>query len=209
MFTGLIENTASVLKLLKTQSGCRLIIDANFDDLEIGESIAVNGVCLTLLDSMGEGLSFDISPETLRLTNMTDLTIGKIVNLERAMGHHSRFGGHYVTGHVDCCKFVQDISSESDFVHVKIGGFKKEELLFLTPKGSITVNGVSLTINQVLVDTIELMLVPHTLKATNLKNLKAGDNLNIEFDHLAKIVAHQLKTLQKHQLSLEAAIKTS
>lgn len=203
MFTGLIEKTGKVNQNDATSKGYSLIIEADFNTLEIGESISINGVCLTLLQEISEGLVFDVSPETLACTNLNNLKQGQLVNIERAMHQQSRFGGHYVTGHVDCCKQISEKNEIAEFTELKIKGFVAEELLYLTHKGSITVDGVSLTLNAVSGDTVSLMLVPHTLDATSLKNLMIGDYVNIEFDQLAKMIAHQLKIYQEHMINVD------
>ena len=141
------------------------IFSSSFEQLEVGESIAVNGVCLTLLPSETAGvLHFDVSPETLTLTTLGTLVIGSLVNLERAMLVSARFGGHYVSGHVDTTAQVQSIQSLGEYLQLELTGCNQQAKLYLIPKGSITVEGVSLTINKVVNQTIELMLVPHTFQ---------------------------------------------
>lgn len=197
MFTGLIEHTGKVIENRKQEKGSRLTLAAELDGLTFGESISVNGVCLTLLPSEPGFLNFDLSPETLMITNLDSLTHGTWVNLERAMFASTRFGGHYVSGHVDTVASVKSIQAIQEFVALELEGFNQEHALFLIPKGSITVDGVSLTINAVTEQTIQLMLVPHTLSGTNLGLLKTGQKLNIEFDYLSRIVAHQLQIAGK------------
>jgi riboflavin synthase len=196
MFTGLIEQKGLVLANDSSSKGNRLVIGSPFNDLETGESIAINGVCLTVLPSESQGmLNFDLSPETLRLTTLAELALGDEVNLERAMRASTRFGGHYVSGHVDTRVTVKSIHSIGEFVHVELTGFNQDELLYLIVKGSIAVEGVSLTINAVNERSIQLMLVPHTLVHTTLSTLKIGQYVNIEFDYFTRIVAHQLRLL--------------
>lgn len=196
MFTGIIEATASVLEYTPVDSGVRLVLVSPFDDLQVGESIAVNGVCLTLLpECSGKQLQFDLSPETLQVTNLCELKPGVMVNLERAMSSSSRFGGHYVSGHVDTTATVADIQPVGEYVCLKLAGFSTADRAFLLPKGSICIQGVSLTINAVNADGIELMLIPHTLQQTTLNHLKTGQRVNIEYDYLTRIVAHQVQLL--------------
>lgn len=205
MFTGLIENKGVVLANHRNENANRLIISSTLEHLLVGESIAVNGVCLTLLPSeYTEQLHFDVSPETLKLTTLTNLVAGEPVNLERAMFASTRFGGHYVSGHVDTRAQVKSIRTIDDFIEMELDGFNEEAMLYLIPKGSITVEGVSLTINSVVNQTIKLMLVPHTLLHTNLGSLKSGQHVNIEFDYLTRIVAHQLQIAGK--LNKEVAL---
>lgn len=196
MFTGLIDHQGYVIAIETREAGKRLIIEANFDNLQIGESISVNGVCLTLLPDEAGRLVFDISPETLMLTNLHHVLAGEKVNLERAMHASARFGGHYVSGHVDKTARLHSMTSQGDFVEMIIDGFDPRDLRFLLPKGSITVEGVSLTINAVTKDRITIMLVPHTLANTTFPTKKPGQPLNIEFDYLTRIVAHQLQMQQ-------------
>ena len=192
MFTGLITSCSEVLSLRSQAGGQRLVILSTFDDVSLGESIAVNGVCLTaLLEKEGE-LAFDLSQETLNLTNLSALSVGEHVNLERAMLASTRFGGHYVTGHIDTVASIKNIMPQGDYIVFEVGDFSAKERAYLLSKGSITLNGVSLTINAVEEGIIRIMLVPHTLLKTMLKYAKVGDKLNVEFDYIARLVAHQL-----------------
>lgn len=192
MFTGLIESTALIVENQALQSGRRLVINAVFDAIQSGESIAVNGVCLTALpDQRLEYLAFDLSPETLTMTTLGDLVPGQSVNLERSLLASSRMGGHYVSGHVDTTANVQWLRPVGDFVELAIGDFGVDATRFLIPKGSITLDGVSLTINEV-GDSVTVMLIPHTLAMTTFKKLNVGQRVNVEFDYLARIIAHQL-----------------
>ena len=195
MFTGLVEKKGKVIANTPTEVGCRLVIDAHFDSLQLGESIAVNGVCLTLLLDESGHLLFDVSPETCALTTLVQLSVGEEVNLERAMLASARLGGHYVSGHVDTTAVVESMVQVDDYLNLIIGHFKLPADNYLLPKGSITLNGVSLTINQVKDGCIEVMLVPHTLEVTTLGALSVGRLLNIEFDYLTRIVAHQLSVM--------------
>jgi riboflavin synthase len=199
MFTGIIEKQARVVANLTTENGRRLIINAAFANLEIGESIAVNGVCLTLIAVAADNLHFEVSPETLELTNLASLAWDEMVNLERAMLATSRFGGHYVSGHVDGLAEVAAIHALGEFSQVELAGFDMRARYYLMDKGSISVDGVSLTINNVLNQSINLMLIPQTLTHTTLGRLKIGQKVNIEFDYLAKMVANMLK-LAKHEV---------
>ena len=197
MFTGIIEIKGKVLNNASHDGANRLVIAADFEQVQLGESIAVNGVCLTVLPSEANQLSFDVSPETLQCTTLSSLTAGDAVNLERAMLASTRFGGHYVSGHVDMITQVQDIRHLNEYVEVDLGPFDTKASLYLIPKGSITVEGVSLTINSVAKDCVKLMLVPHTLANTTFDTLKKGQWVNIEFDYLTRIVAHQLEVAGK------------
>lgn len=193
MFTGIIEATGKVLSNQKFENSNCLVISTEFDQLHVGESIAVNGVCLTLLPCAPKQLSFDVSPETLQCTTLANLAVNDAVNLERAMLAAARFGGHYVSGHVDAVAQVVTIRPIKDYIELELAGFDAQALLYLVPKGSITVEGVSLTINAVVGERIKLMLIPHTLSHTTLGLLKKNQWVNIEFDYLARLVAYQLE----------------
>ncbi len=193
MFTGLIEQQGRVIANTDLRVANRLLIRAEFTLLKAGESIAVNGACLTLLPDFAHALAFDVSPETLKLTNLGQLQLGQQVNLERAMLATTRFGGHYVNGHVDTTAGLQSVTPVDDYIEMIVGGFAACDIIYLLPKGSVTLDGVSLTINTLNEGCISVQLVPHTLAHTTLGQRQVGDRLNVEFDYLAKIVAHQLK----------------
>ncbi|KTD25217.1 MULTISPECIES: riboflavin synthase [Legionella] len=193
MFTGIIEQQGVVLANTSIKRANRLEIKSPFEDLKTGESIAVNGVCLTLLPEQCGNLVFDVSPETLHLTTLGQLKQGDKVNLERAMQANARFGGHYVSGHIDTTACFKSMITVGEFLEVIVGDFAACASMYLLPKGSITLDGVSLTINAVTEGDIKLMLVPHTLAQTTLGQFKVGQRLNVEFDYLTRIVAHQLK----------------
>ena len=199
MFTGIIETLGRVVENQSLKSGCRLMVRSDFQDIMPGESIAVNGVCLTALAGDGKYLAFDISLETLRLTTLGVCTAGQPVHLERALLAGTRMGGHYVSGHVDTTAVVQSIRMLDDFVECVIGEFGAQALPYLWPKGSITLDGVSLTINAVIGDSITVMLVPHTLANTTFGSLKVGSRMNVEFDYLARIILHQMEMIQLRQ----------
>ena len=193
MFTGIVDALGEVVVNQKNLVANRLEINSNYQLLAIGESISVNGVCLTLVPKSNDRLIFDVSPETLALTNLGELNIGSKVNLERAMSATARFGGHYVSGHIDTTACLKAKKTIGDYVEMTIADFAKPASMYLLPKGSICLDGVSLTINEVNTDEIKLMLIPHTLAQTTLGQLEVGQRLNVEFDYLTRIVAHQLK----------------
>lgn len=204
MFTGLIEKQGKVITNIGCGCSNRLVISSTFENLQAGESIAVNGVCLTALPSEAMELNFDVSPETLNLTTLADLSSGDVVNLERAMFASTRFGGHYVSGHVDTRARIQSIHAIDEYIEMELTGFNTNSMLYLIPKGSITVEGVSLTINAVINQNVKLMLVPHTLLHTTLGLLRVGQPVNIEFDYLTRIVAHQLQIIGKLNCEVES-----
>lgn len=193
MFTGLIEHCGRVVANQKMAGANRLEIQASIEGTFPGDSIAIQGVCLTLLDQPSPNLVFDVSPETLERTTLGSLITGQRVNMERAMQATSRFGGHYVSGHVDGKVHVQGRQSVGEYIEMVIGGFADCDILYLIPKGSITLDGVSLTINAVEHDHISVLLVPHTIQHTTLDQLQIGDALNVEFDYVARLISHQVK----------------
>lgn len=192
MFTGLVENVGKVLTNTPVSSGKRLVVEAFIPDLQEGESIAVNGTCLTWLPESPTKLQFDVSPETLDVTTLGSLQEGEPVNLERAMMASTRLGGHYVCGHVNTTAFIKERRKIKDFTELVVGGFSEDQRKYLIPKGSITLDGVSLTINDVRGREISLMIVPYTLENTTLKFIGEGKKINVEFDYIAQIVAYNL-----------------
>ena len=195
MFTGLVEQCGNVLSQEKHATGTRLVLDAQFDNLAIGESIAVNGVCLTLLQAPVGQLAFDVSPETLGVTSLGMLKRGDGVHLERALLASDRLGGHYVNGHVDMAAEVQTITPQGECLEMVIAGFEASDRRYLCPKGSVTLDGVSLTINAVTEDAMTVMLVPHTLSKTMISTWVVGQRINVEFDYIARVLVHQLGSL--------------
>lgn len=192
MFTGLIEQVGQVIANDEQHIANRLTVHVSFDALSVGESIAVNGVCLTLLSSKSNSLAFDVSPETRAVTNLSELRIGSFVNVERSLSLSGRLGGHFVSGHVDTTAYVAAIDWQEAYCEVRVEGFSLSSYPYLLPKGSITLDGVSLTINKVDKKGITLMLIPHTLAATTFSQLTIGKRLNVEFDYLTRVVVHQL-----------------
>ncbi len=189
MFTGIIEELGEISSLEKHTKGARIKISAKIvtADVNEGDSIAVNGVCLTALDITANSFAADVSQETLDRSTIGDLKIGSKVNLERAVTPSTRLGGHIVQGHVDGRgKFLQAVR-EGDFWTVKIG-FPKEIGQYLVYKGSISVEGISLTISNLTDDYFEIVVIPKTWELTNLSALKKGDAVNLEVDIIAKYV---------------------
>lgn len=192
MFTGLVEAVGTV-RLLESRGGdaARLVLDTPFAaDLSLGESVAVNGCCLTVTGKT-DGVSFDLLVETLNRTNLGDLKPGSRVNLERALRADGRFGGHFVQGHIDTTAEVLMAESKGTDLNLVIaippGGER-----YLIGKGSIAVNGVSLTVASLEKDRFGLWIIPHTLQETNLGDLKPGNRVNLEYDLLAKYAERQL-----------------
>jgi len=188
MFTGLIEQVGTIEKLDRRQDGLAIRIGCALHPYTLGESIAVNGTCLTVKSFSETHFEADASPETLGKTTLGDLSNGDRVHLERAMALGDRLGGHLVTGHVDGVGALVDQKSEGDYLRVV---FEVPDRLgpFLAPKGSITVNGVSLTVNAVEGRRFDVMLVPFTLDETTFGQMEPGARVNLEVDILAKYVA--------------------
>lgn len=200
MFTGLIETQGEVVGNKRGETSNRLTIRAPFEALQTGESIAINGVCLTLLPHHEQQLAFDVSPETLKLTTLGNLSVGDSVNIERAMLATTRFGGHYVSGHVDTTARLQSVTVVDEYIDMTLGEFGVPAGQYLLPKGSITLDGVSLTINDIVDDGIKVMLVPHTLAITTLGQLQVGQRVNVEFDYVTRIIAHQLGFMRLNKI---------
>lgn len=188
MFTGLIEQLGTIGGLERRDDGLSLRIDCELHPYTLGESIAVNGTCLTV-KSFSEGhFDADASLETLDKTNLGDLAIGDQVHLERALALGDRLGGHLVTGHIDGVGSMAGRAPEGEYVRVSFE-VPKRLAPFLAPKGSVSVDGVSLTINGVEGTRFDVMLVPYTLEHTTFDGMQPGSRVNLEVDILAKYVA--------------------
>jgi riboflavin synthase len=192
MFTGLIEEVGRVARIERLTAGCRIeIATALGRDLSAGDSLAVNGVCLTVTPSPTGTVSADVGPETLRVTTLGSLNGGQAVNLERPMPADGRFGGHFVQGHVDATGTLEEVRSDGD-AHWLTIGFPQELAAFLIPKGAVTVDGISLTIAVLQPARFSVMIVPFTWQATNLPSLQIGDRVNLECDIIGKYVARAM-----------------
>ena len=194
MFTGLVETLGTVVDVVDAAPGARLRIDAAelATDAQIGDSIAINGCCLTVVERSDNQLTFEAGQETLARTNLGRLAAGCHVNLERALRAGDRLGGHYVTGHVDASG--QLLRREEDPPWAKLWFAVPRSLTRqMASKGSITVDGVSLTLVDVTDNSFSVALIPHTLSITTLGGLRDGDPVNIETDVLAKYVERQLQ----------------
>ncbi|MGN1125005.1 MAG: riboflavin synthase [Candidatus Gastranaerophilaceae bacterium] len=189
MFTGIIEEIGTVIDLKKTSSGAEIIIECSkvLEDTKIGDSIAISGVCQTVVQMSDKSFKADVSNETLKVTTFLELKKGDKVNLERALTLNERLGGHIVLGHVDGIAQIISSKKESDFYTVK---FKvtEDENRCIVKKGSITINGISLTVADVQDNIVTVAVIPHTYENTNLKFLKTNQNVNIETDVFAKYI---------------------
>jgi riboflavin synthase len=194
MFTGIIETVGRVNEIKTAAGGARITVDTGaleLADVKTGDSIAIDGVCLTVVAQAGRQLEFDVSRETLACT--AGYTQGAHVNLEKSLRLADRLGGHLVSGHVDGIGTVLRFDAVGDNRRLVVEA-PREIAKYIARKGSIAVNGVSLTVNAVEDTTFEVNLIPHTLAATNLQELAAGRQVNLEVDLLARYAERLLKT---------------
>lgn len=188
MFTGLVEAVGEVIERKPTGGGVRLRIASPLSaELSPGDSLAVNGVCLTVVVAQAAEIHADVGPETLRVTTLGSIGRGGLVNLERPLRADGRFGGHFVQGHVDAVGSIEDVRADADFHWVTIG-FARELGPYIVQKGSIAVDGISLTVAGLSPDRFDVMIVPFTLEHTNLKTAQKSDRVNIECDMVGKYV---------------------
>ncbi len=198
MFTGLVEEVGSIASVEKRGDGVRIQIHANLilNDMKIGDSIAVNGVCLTVVDKVAQGFAVDAVKETLERSTFGRLKSHSHVNLERALQAESRLGGHFVQGHVDGVGDVISIEPRNPGYWLKVRT-DNELAKYFVEKGSIAIDGVSLTIAEVKGQNVTIALIPHTLDVTTIGELGKGDLVNIEVDILGKYVYKYLHPDEK------------
>ncbi len=189
MFTGLVEGTAPIVSAEIDGPGMTLVLDLGglAEGVRLGDSIAIAGCCLTVVAIDGNLCSFEIGSESLSKTNFGNASLGMRFNIERSLKVGDRLGGHFVTGHVDAIATVVDRRDEGEWSHFRIQT-TPQLLSQVVSKGSITVDGVSLTVVEAGTDSFTLALIPHTLQATTLGGLQAGDTVHLETDILAKYV---------------------
>ncbi len=189
MFTGIIQGLGTVTGISPIKSGTRLLIRPDFElkDPELGESIAVNGVCLTVTTLVSDAFSVDVSPESLKRTTLSSIRINDRVNLERALRLSDRLGGHIVSGHVDTVATVSSRQEKGDFIFFS---FSLDPSLdrYIIEKGSIAIDGISRTVNECQPGGFSVAIIPHTAKMTTLSFRKPGDKVNIELDVLGKYI---------------------
>ena len=189
MFSGIIKHTGKINKIYKKNNDCviEILSKIKFSKSEIGSSISCSGACLTLEKYKGNLIKFYISKETLSRTNFKSSNKGDLINLEKSLKYGDRISGHFVQGHVDTTGTIKkiDFVGKSWFVNFKL---PKKYKKYLIQKGSITINGVSLTISKILKNGFQIVIIPQTLKLTNLMDLKEKDVVNIEFDVLGKYI---------------------
>ncbi len=195
MFSGLVETQTEVLQVVPEPEGIRLCLrrPGTFDDVAIGDSIATNGCCLTVVGCDEEQFEFQAGRETLSLTNLGELTSKSQVNCERSLAFGARVGGHLVTGHIDGLAHLKQRDDQADWSNM-IFTAPEPLLRQMVRKGCITLDGVSLTIVDVTESTFSVALIPHTLAVTTLGQLQVGDSVNVETDLMAKYVQRQLES---------------
>lgn len=194
MFTGIIESIGTITTLNDLGDNYRLVVSTgkmNMHDVYLGDSIATSGVCLTVVDKGSDYYAADVSAETIKLTGFAQYKVGHKVNLEKAMRADSRFGGHIVSGHVDGVGTVETINKHSNYVEVWVKA-PNELAKYIAHKGSITVDGVSLTVNEVKGSSFMLWLIPHTLSETVIGNYNTGTHVNLEVDMIARYLERLL-----------------
>jgi len=196
MFTGLVEETGIVQVLQQEGPVCKLTVEADkaLQNIQLGDSIANNGCCLTVTSVSGKKITFDLLQETLRATNLGDLESGSLVNLERSLKMNDRIGGHFVTGHIDGTGIITQWEKEGNDYVLEVEVPESMER-YVVPKGCIAIDGISLTVGKVSKRRFNVWIIPHTHEVTALRDRKAGDRVNLEFDLLAKytekLLAHR------------------
>jgi len=193
MFTGIIEGPGKLLERRSSGTGLVFRLEAGFDltDPVEGESIAVNGICLTAYDIAGRRFTVDVSPESVSRSTLGQLKTGGSVNMERALKLSDRLGGHIVSGHVDCVARVTDIKNVGNFTIYSFGLAEKLGR-YIIEKGSVTIDGISLTVNECEGEHFTVSVIPHTMQMTTLGRLKKGSQVNIEVDIIGKYVEKML-----------------
>lgn len=209
MFTGIVEEIGKIKSFKKGLNGAELEIECSkvLCDTKIGDSIAVNGVCQTVTQLLKSSFKVQLSDETLNITTFNNAHSGDIVNLERALTLSSRLGGHIVSGHIDCIGKFLNKQKLSGFYNLTFE-ISKSQQKYVVYKGSITINGISLTVAELSGNIITVAIIPHTFENTNLKTLKNGDFVNIETDILGKYVENFLSvTDNKKDISMDFLIE--
>ncbi len=189
MFTGIIEGKGKVLRIERRGEARRLTVEfhSHLTEVQLGDSISINGVCLTIVEKGNQTSRLDLSEETIRRTVLGELKEGDTVNLERALRLNDRLGGHFVTGHIDGIGVITEKKKERDFVNLRVR-VPENVSKYVVPKGSIAIDGISLTVNECRGKEILLTIIPYTLEKTTLMDKRAGDHVNLEADILGKYV---------------------
>ncbi|SRR6266508_1700043 len=193
MFTGLVEAVGELVERTPTSGGFRLRIGSPLAaELSLGDSLAVNGVCLTVVALEGAEIHADVGPETVRVTTLGSLPGGSVLNLERPLRADSRLGGHFVQGHVDGIGRVEELRPDSEF-HWLTVSFPSHLAPFFVNKGSVAVDGISLTVARLRSDRFDIQVVPFTMEHTNVSHARIGDTVNLECDMVGKYVARAVE----------------
>jgi riboflavin synthase len=189
MFTGIVEETGKVISFSEQASAWRLVLESHVvaKDLQMGDSVAVNGCCLTAVAFSEDRIEFDLLEESKRLTSIGEVGVGARVNLERALLPTTRMGGHFVSGHVDGTGLIEAIEPRGKDFFFRIKA-SSDSLRYIVHKGCITVDGISLTVAEVDESGFAIWLIPHTMEVTNLHTKQVGDLVNLEYDLIAKYV---------------------
>jgi len=208
MFTGIIEDIGRILRLERAGDAARVWVETRLDTstFVIGESVAVDGLCLTVVEVRGGAFRADVSSESLSRSTLSDASPGRKVNLERALRADGRFGGHFVLGHVDGMGRVLETRNMGGYLRFRIEA-GREIMRYIIAKGSIAVDGVSLTVNETLPDSFTVMLIPATLAQTTLPDKQPGNRVNLETDILGKYVEKFLNTKENQGVTMERLIK--
>lgn len=194
MFSGIVEEMGAIQKVEKGYAGSKLTIVASslLEDLQVGDSVSVSGACLTVVGLEATNFLVDVSTETLHRTSLGSSGVGTPVNLERAMRLNARIGGHLVTGHVDGVGTLRSRESEGNAIHMRVEA-PEDIMRYCVVKGSITLDGISLTVNEVNARSFSVMIIPHTAKVTTIGVKQAGDLVNLESDLIGKYVERLLQ----------------
>lgn len=204
MFTGIIEEVGAVSR--RSGSDLTILAKTVLEGIRVGDSIAVNGACLTVVSFDESGFVVQLSPETIERTTLGALRVGDAVNLERALAYGARVGGHFVQGHVDGVGRVHSVRSQGEFSMWRFRA-PEEVARYLVPKGSIAVDGISLTVIEPVRDTFSVAIIPATLARTSLSTKRPGDPVNLEADLLGKHVYHYLSHTQPGGLTRETLVR--
>ncbi len=213
MFTGIVEEVGKITIIKLQHKSCVLTIEGRliFDDIKLGDSIAVNGVCLTVSDISNKTFIADVMSETLSRSSLGTLKVGSLVNLERSMPVYGRFGGHIVSGHIDGTGSIVSINKEDNAVWYTIKS-EKNLMKYIVEKGSITVDGISLTVANITRDSFNISIIPHTAKNTTLLVKTVGDIVNLENDiiskYVEKLLGSEITLKQQSNITKEMLLKS-
>jgi riboflavin synthase len=197
MFTGIVEQLGEVAEIKPTSAGLRLRLTTDLaPDLELGESLAVNGVCLTVVSAGADGVHMDVSPETIRVSALGSLKRGSVVNLERSLRADTRISGHFVQGHVDATGTIEEIRRDGDSWWMTVK-FPSAHAGLIVRKGSIAVDGISLTVAGVDDKRFDVQIIPFTWQQTNLRTVRVNDAVNLEFDLIGKYVLRAMEVARR------------